>query len=341
MPLPCPPGRAGSRRPSRADAPPGSRARPARACDATHVSDVPRATRSLTLLFTDVERSTEVVDRHGTAGVQALVRHHELIREVVTGAGGDLFERIGDAAYAALEDPAAALRAAVEIHHQLAAEPFGGIGPLRVRIALDSGPVEERDGRYLGRPLYRCARIQSLARGGETLLSDETAELVGDGLPAGHRLRDLGAQKLKGLTQRVRVWGLVEARSDASRIRVLLVDDHEVVRRGLRGFLELLPDIEIVGEAADGADGVEQANRLAPDVVLMDLVMPTMDGPTAIRLLRERQPDVAVVALTSFAEPERIAAALAAGAAGHLLKDAEADEVAAAVRSAVRSPAHG
>jgi CheY-like chemotaxis protein/class 3 adenylate cyclase len=295
------------------------------------VTDVP-VVRSL--LFTDVEHSTEVVDRHGTAGVQALVDHHEIVRSVVAGEGGDLFERIGDAAYAALEDPAAALRAAVEIHRRLAAEDFGGIGPLRVRIAVDTGRVERRDGRYLGRPLYRCARIQALARGGETLLSDEAAVAVGDRLPPGHRLRDLGGQKLKGLAQRVRIWGLVVAAAGEARIRVLLVDDHEVVRRGLRGFLELLPDMEIVGEAADGAAGLELANRLAPDVVLMDLVMPTMDGPTAIDRLRSTQPEVAVVALTSFTEPDRIAAALGAGAAGHLLKDAEADEVAAAVRAA-------
>lgn len=303
------------------------------------VTDVPVASRTLTLLFTDVERSTEVVDRHGPAGVQALVSHHEIVRAAVAAEHGDLFERIGDAAYAALEDPAAALRAAVEAHRRLAAEDFGGIGPLRVRIAVDTGSVEHRDGRYLGRPLYRCARIQALARGGETLLSDETARLVDGHLPDGHRLRDLGPQKLKGLSQRVRIWGLVAASADESRIRVLVVDDHEVVRRGLRGFLELLPDIEIVGEAADGAEGVELAHRLMPDVVLMDLVMPTMDGPTAIGRLRETLPEVAVVALTSFAEPERIGAAVAAGAAGHLLKGAEADEVAAAVRSAVGRPA--
>ena len=117
-------------------------------------------------------------------------------------------------------------------------------------------------------------------------------------------------------------------------IRVLLVDDYEVVRRGLRGFLELLPEIEIVGEASNGREAVDAAYRLQPDVILMDLVMPEMDGPAAIRAIRERQPEIAMVALTSFTEPERIEAAMAAGAAGHLTKDAEAEEVADAVRAA-------
>ncbi|HEX6655157.1 MAG TPA: response regulator transcription factor, partial [Candidatus Limnocylindria bacterium] len=151
--------------------------------------------------------------------------------------------------------------------------------------------------------------------------------------------------KLRGLAAPVRVWGVVHSPSadgsaervagtDKSPIRVLLVDDYEVVRRGLRGFLELLPEIEIVGEASNGREAVDAAYRLQPDVILMDLVMPEMDGPAAIRAIRERQPEIAVVALTSFTEPERIEAAMAAGAAGHLTKDAEAEQVADAVRAA-------
>jgi CheY-like chemotaxis protein len=217
-------------------------------------------------------------------------------------------------------------------------EDWGGIGRLRVRIAVDSGPLEEREGRFFGRPLFRCARIQSLARGGETLVSDATARLVGDGLPEGHRLRDLGQQRLRGLTETERVWGIARARrtrrAPTEAIKVLLVDDYEVVRRGLRGFLELVPELEIVGEASDGREAVEAAFRHEPDVVLMDLVMPGMDGPAAIAAIRERQPHVACVALTSFAEPERIGRALEAGAVGSLMKDAEADEVVAAVREA-------
>ena len=124
--------------------------------------------------------------------------------------------------------------------------------------------------------------------------------------------------------------------SAPARIRVLLVDDHAVVRRGLRGFLELLDDIEIVGEAENGRLAVDAARSLRPDVVLMDLLMPILDGIAATAQLREEQPDLQVVALTSFVEEDRVTAAIEAGASGFLLKDAEADEVVAAIRAAHR-----
>jgi DNA-binding NarL/FixJ family response regulator len=117
-------------------------------------------------------------------------------------------------------------------------------------------------------------------------------------------------------------------------IRVLLVDDHAVVRRGLRGFLELLDDLEVVGEAGNGREGVEAARRLEPDVVVMDLLMPEMDGIEATAEIKRTQPAVEVVALTSFIEEAKVTAALEAGATGYLLKDAEADEVANAIRAA-------
>ena len=125
-----------------------------------------------------------------------------------------------------------------------------------------------------------------------------------------------------------------------SRIRVLLVDDHGVVRRGLRGYLELLDDIEIVGEAENGLRGVELALELRPDVVLMDLVMPQLDGIGATGRIKAGQPDVQVVALTSFIEEEKVLAALEAGASGFILKDADADDVAAAIRAAHNDEVH-
>ena len=108
------------------------------------------------------------------------------------------------------------------------------------------------------------------------------------------------------------------------------------MRRGLRGFLELLDDIEIVGEAENGRLAVDAARSLRPDVVLMDLLMPVLDGIAATAQLREEQPDLQVVALTSFVEEDRVTAVIEAGASGFLLKDAEADEVAAAIRAAHR-----
>jgi DNA-binding NarL/FixJ family response regulator len=126
----------------------------------------------------------------------------------------------------------------------------------------------------------------------------------------------------------------------SARIKVLIVDDHEVVRRGLRGFLELQDDLEVVGEAEDGAIAVERADSLAPDVILMDLLMPNLDGLGAIAAIHTAHPEIDIVAVTSFIEEEKVTAALEAGAAGYLLKDASADEVADAIRAAHAGEVH-
>ena len=117
-------------------------------------------------------------------------------------------------------------------------------------------------------------------------------------------------------------------------IRVLLVDDHSVVRQGLRMFLGLDPEFEIVGEAADGAEALRLARELKPDVVLMDLLMPGMDGITATAAIRRELPDTEVVALTSVLEDASVIGAVRAGAIGYLLKDIEADELRRAIKAA-------
>jgi len=120
----------------------------------------------------------------------------------------------------------------------------------------------------------------------------------------------------------------------AEAIRVLLVDDHAVVREGLRTFLELQDGIEIAGEAADGEAAIREAERLHPDVILMDLVMPKLDGVGAMQELRRRLPSIRVIVLTSFMQDERLLPAIQAGAAGYLLKNVEPAELARAVRAA-------
>jgi len=117
-------------------------------------------------------------------------------------------------------------------------------------------------------------------------------------------------------------------------IRVLIADDHAVLREGLRSFLELQDGIEIVGDAADGAEAVELAEKLRPAVVLMDLVMPKLDGVEAMRELRERVPETRVIILTSYIDDDRLLPAIRAGAAGYLLKNAEPQELARAIRAA-------
>jgi two-component system, NarL family, response regulator LiaR len=112
------------------------------------------------------------------------------------------------------------------------------------------------------------------------------------------------------------------------------VDDHAVVREGLRTFLELQDGIEVAGEAADGEEALEAATSLRPDVVLMDLVMPRLDGVAAMRRLREHVPSTRVIVLTSFLDEDKLFPALRAGAAGYMLKNAAPHEVARAVRAA-------
>lgn len=119
-------------------------------------------------------------------------------------------------------------------------------------------------------------------------------------------------------------------------IRVLIVDDHAVVRSGLATFLTVYRDLELVGEASGGREAIERCAALSPDVVLMDLVMPEMDGPTATREIRARFPTIQVLALTSFPEETLVRDALEAGAIGYLLKNVSAQELAGAIRNAAQ-----
>jgi DNA-binding NarL/FixJ family response regulator len=132
---------------------------------------------------------------------------------------------------------------------------------------------------------------------------------------------------------------------EASPIRVFLVDDHAVVRRGIEAYLEMVDDVEMAGEAGNGREALERVSQLEaagqpPDVVLMDLLMPELDGIAATTAIKERWPEIEVVALTSFIEEDKVHGALQAGATGYLLKDAAAAEVAAAIRAAYNGEMH-
>jgi NarL family two-component system response regulator LiaR len=119
-----------------------------------------------------------------------------------------------------------------------------------------------------------------------------------------------------------------------SKIRVLIVDDHPMVRQGLRTFLELHEEIEVIGEAANGLEAVEQVRQFQPDVVLMDLVMPQLDGIAATRQVRSVSSSTQVLALTSFAEDDKVFPAIEAGATGYLLKDVTPDDLIKAIQAA-------
>jgi DNA-binding NarL/FixJ family response regulator len=133
--------------------------------------------------------------------------------------------------------------------------------------------------------------------------------------------------------------------ADGPEIRVFLVDDHRVVRAGVRAYLDQIPDIDVIGEAADGQQALDRIAVLEssddlPDVVLMDMVMPVLDGIAATGLIKARWPLVEVVAMTSFVAEATVRQALEAGAAGYLLKDADADDVARAIRAAQAGQMH-
>jgi NarL family two-component system response regulator LiaR len=122
--------------------------------------------------------------------------------------------------------------------------------------------------------------------------------------------------------------------TEPNTIRVMLVDDHAVVRSGLSAFLSTFPDLELVGEAGNGDEAIACCERLHPDVILMDLMMPGTDGVTAMKVIHQKYPQVRMIALTSFQENALVERALQAGASGYLMKNVSADELATAIRSA-------
>jgi NarL family two-component system response regulator LiaR len=125
-----------------------------------------------------------------------------------------------------------------------------------------------------------------------------------------------------------------QSETSTRKIRVMIIDDHAVVRSGLSAFLMVYPDLEMVGEAESGEEGVARAALYQPDVILMDLVMPGMDGVATTRAIRQKYPNIQIVALTSFKDDNLVQGALQAGAIGYLLKNVTASELANAIRSA-------
>src|SRR5512140_2691328 len=123
-------------------------------------------------------------------------------------------------------------------------------------------------------------------------------------------------------------------RTSSSPIRVMIVDDHAMVRQGLVSFLKAFPDLKLAGEADSGTSAVRQSAEARPDVILMDMMMPTLEGPAAIRQIRQKLPQVRIIALTSFKDGALIREALEAGAIGYLLKDVSAEDLAVAIRAA-------
>jgi DNA-binding NarL/FixJ family response regulator len=124
--------------------------------------------------------------------------------------------------------------------------------------------------------------------------------------------------------------------SDTVPIKVLIVDDHPMVRKGLSSFLDIIPELEEIGMATNGADAIQFCEQAIPDVILMDLVMPEVDGVTAIRQIKERHPDVKIIAMTSFQEEGLVRKAFESGAISYLMKDVSLDDLASAIQAAYK-----
>src|SRR6476469_708950 len=168
-----------------------------------------RPTGTVTFVFTDIEGSTQLWERHAAWMAAAHARHEAILREAIAAHGGWAYKQIGDAFQAAFQTAPAALAAAVAAQQALAAEPWGEPGPLRVRMALHSGTAEERADDYVGPLLNRVARLLAAGHGGQILLSTATCELAREHLPSGVEVRDLDEQRLKDLIRPERVWQVV------------------------------------------------------------------------------------------------------------------------------------
>jgi DNA-binding NarL/FixJ family response regulator/class 3 adenylate cyclase len=298
----------------------------------------------VTVLFSDLVGSAALFDRLGDDAADVVRREHfDTLRRAVAEHGGREIKSTGDGLMVAFPSAVAAVRCAVDMQRATEAA-----GELELRVGLDAGePLPDGDDLY-GTPVIVASRLCDAAAAGEILAS----ELVGR--VAGNRVAELvepaGAMRLRGVGERVATvrvrWREDEQPSPRSRppvarqIRVVVADDQQLLRSGFRVVLEDEPDITVVGEAADGLGAVDVVVRTRPDVVLMDIRMPALDGlEAAERILSDPALDTAVLMLTTFDRDEYIYRALRIGASGFLLKDAPADRLLDAVRVAAAGDA--
>jgi DNA-binding NarL/FixJ family response regulator/class 3 adenylate cyclase len=303
--------------------------------------DLPTGT--VTFLFTDVEGSTALLRRLKDAYAEVLAQHERLLCDAARAAGGQEFGTQGDAVFFVFRNPKDAVLAAVDGQRALEAAEWPEGVRLRVRMGIHTGEAAIAAGRYMGLAVNRAARICGIARGGQILVSPTTHALVEEAEHdfGGISFRDLGAQSLKDFDRPVPIYEVeVTAAAAAtldtgpSRMRLLIVDDQALVRAGFRMILEAEEDIEVVGEAADGREAVAEALRLRPDVVLMDVRMPEVDGIEATRrLLGSDGTTTKVVMLTTFDMDEYVYEALRAGASGFLLKDVPPEQLVEGIRA--------
>ena len=303
----------------------------------------------VTFLMTDIERSTELLRRIGKDRyTAALAAHQEILGSSVREFDGKIVDMQGDSTFAVFQRPSDAIRAAARAQRALAAE-HATVSEARVRMGVHTGEASPSDGTYHGLAVHRSARICAEAVGGQVLVSQSTVSVLADTHEPldGVHLGDYGERRLKDFEQPVRLYQVIAEDEDGAAlaahetIGVLIVDDQVLVRTGFRMILEAEPNLVVVGEAGDGAEAVQEARRTTPDVILMDVRMPNVDGLEATRRILDGAGDQAprVLILTTFDLDEYVYEALRVGASGFLLKDTPPEQLVDAIHVVARGDA--
>jgi DNA-binding NarL/FixJ family response regulator/class 3 adenylate cyclase len=301
----------------------------------------------VTIMFTDVVGSTTLYDRFGDDEADARrARHFAVLRELVAEHDGHEVKSTGDGLMVTFASAVGAVRCAVALQQATT----GAADGLDVRIGIDAGEPLAEGGDLYGTPVIVASRLCDAAGPGEILASQVVRQIAGPRVA--ELMRPAGTFRVKGISESVAT-ALVRWREDDGEdapparedgplrpITVVIADDQRLLRTGFRVILDAEPDVTVVGEAGDGYAAVDVVARRRPDVILMDIRMPELDGLAAAeRILADPDNATAVVMLTTFDATEYVFKALRIGATGFLLKDTPSDRLLDAVRVAAAGEA--